>query len=218
MEYHEAANFLFDLQRYPSGKGTDSTRALLAALSDPHDDLTCIQIAGSNGKGSTARMVERVLRETGLDVGLFTSPHLNDVRERVRVNGRKITKEAFSEFIETIREHALDAASRGEAPTFFETNTALALWEFARQEVDVAVLEVGIGGRYDATSVVDPVASAVTAVTLEHTEMLGDTVEEIAHDKAHVAGTYPLVTAETGSTLDAICEVAGDVEIGRAHV
>jgi dihydropteroate synthase len=211
MEYHEAANFLFDLQRYPSRKGTDATRALLAALSDPHDDLTCIQVAGSNGKGSTARMVERVLRETGLDVGLFTSPHLNDVRERVRVNGRKITKRAFSEFIETIREHVFDAASRGDAPTFFETNTVLALWEFARQEVDVAVLEVGIGGRYDATSVVDPVASAVTAVTLEHTEMLGDTVEEIARDKAHVAGTHPLVTAETGDTLDAIREVAGDV-------
>jgi dihydropteroate synthase len=217
MEYHEAANFLFDLQRYPSGKGTDATRALLAALSDPHDDLTCIQIAGSNGKGSTARMVARVLRETGLDVGLFTSPHLNDVRERVRVNGRKITKGTFSEFIEAIREHVFDAASRGEGPTFFETNTVLALWEFARQEVDVAILEVGIGGRYDATSVVDPVASAVTAVTLEHTEMLGDTVEEIARDKAQVAGTHPLVTAETGDTLDAIREVAGDVvTVGNA--
>jgi dihydropteroate synthase len=211
MEYHEAANFLFDLQRYPPRKGTDATRALLGALSDPHDDLTCIQIAGSNGKGSTARMAERVLRETGLDVGLFTSPHLNDVRERVRVNGRKITKGAVSEFIETIREHVIDSASNGDAPTFFEANTVLALWEFARQEVDIAILEVGIGGRYDATSVVDPVASAVTSVTLEHTDMLGDTVEEIARDKAHVVGTHPLVTAETGDTLDAIREVAGDV-------
>lgn len=211
MEYYEAANFLFDLQRYPPRKGTDATRELLGALDDPHDELTCIQIAGSNGKGSTARMVERVLRETGLDVGLFTSPHLNDVRERVRVNGRKITKRAVTEFIDAVREYVLDTASRGDAPTFFETNTALALWEFARQDVDVAVLEVGIGGRYDATSVVDPLASAVTSVTLEHTDMLGETVEEIARDKAQIAGRYPLVTAETGSTLDAIRETAGDV-------
>ncbi|WP_248909595.1 dihydropteroate synthase [Halocatena marina] len=218
MEYYEAANFLFDLQRYPPRRGTDATRALLGELGDPHDELTCIQIAGSNGKGSTARMVEQVLRETGLDVGLFTSPHLSDVRERVRVNGRKITKRSLTEFIDTVREYVLDAASRGEAPTFFETNTALALWEFARQEVDIAVLEVGIGGRYDATSVVDPVASAVTSVTLEHTEMLGETVEEIARDKAHVAGEQPLVTTETGSTLDAIREVAGEVvTVGNAE-
>lgn len=211
MEYHEAANFLFDLQRYPPRKGLDATRALLGALDDPHEGLTCIQIAGSNGKGSTARMVERVLRETGLDVGLFTSPHLNDVRERVRVNGRKITKQAVAEFIHASHEHILDTASRGNAPTFFETNTALALWEFDRQDVDIAVLEVGIGGRYDATSVVDPIASAVTSVTLEHTEMLGETIEEIARDKAHVAGNHPLVTTETGSALDAIRETADEV-------
>ena len=128
MEYHEAANFLFDLRRYPSRKGVDATRRLLSHLGDPHEDLVCVQIAGSNGKGSTARMVERVLREAGLDVGLFTSPHLTDVRERVRVNGRKVTKAALTEFVETTHDHALDAAAKGDCPTFFEMNTALALW------------------------------------------------------------------------------------------
>lgn len=211
MEYYEAANFLFDLKRYPSRKGTEATRALLAALDDPHDGLACVQIAGSNGKGSTARMVERVLREADLSVGLFTSPHLTDVRERIRVNGRKITKGAITTFVDEISEYVLDASSRGATPTFFEIQTALALWEFARQDVDIAVLEVGIGGHHDATSVVDPVASAVTSVTLEHTELLGETREEIARDKAHVAGEKPLVTSESGSTLDAIREVADGV-------
>jgi len=132
-------------------------------------------------------MLERTLREAGLDVGLYTSPHLDDIRERITVGGHKITEAALVEFVEAIRPYVTDRAADGDSPTFFETLTALALWEFDRQDVDVAVLEVGIGGKKDATSVVDPVASAVTEVTLEHTGILGDTIDEIARDKAHVA-------------------------------
>jgi len=216
MEYHEAASFLFDLQRYPPGAELDATRALLAHLGDPHEEYAVVQVAGSNGKGSTARMVERVLREAGLDVGLYTSPHLSDLRERVRVNGRKVRKRAVVDFVEDARDHVLDAAAAGNAPTFFETLTALALSTFARQGCDVAVLEVGIGGRHDATSVAAPVASAVTNVSLEHTAVLGDTVTEIARDMAHVAGECPLVTATAGEALAAVREVAGDVlTVGR---
>ncbi|WP_135302220.1 dihydropteroate synthase [Haloarcula amylovorans] len=212
MEFHEAANFLFELRRFASRAGTDATQELLSTLDDPHESLRCIQIAGSNGKGSTARMVERTLREAGLDVGLYTSPHLDDVRERIRVNGRKVPEAALVEFVETVDPYITTSGAEGESPTFFETLTALAFWEFDRQDVDVAVLEVGIGGKYDATSVVDPVASAVTSVTLEHTHILGDTVAEIAHDKAHVASDdAPLVTGTTGDALDAVREVAGDV-------
>ncbi|MWG35191.1 dihydropteroate synthase [Halomarina oriensis] len=215
MEYHEAANFLFDLRRYPSREGLDATRALCEQLGNPQDDLVCVQVAGSNGKGSTARMVERTLREAGFDVGLFTSPHLSDLRERVRIDGRKVTKAATVEYVEAVREHALAAAAEGDCPTFFEATTVLALWAFARAEVDVAVLEVGIGGRYDATSVVDPLASAVTSVTLEHTALLGDTVAEIARDKAQVAGRSPLVTAATDDALAAVRdEVAEVVTVG----
>jgi len=212
MEFHEAANFLFELRRFDSRAGTDATRELLAALGDPQDGPRCVQVAGSNGKGSTARMLERTLREAGLDVGLYTSPHLDDVRERIRVNGRKVTEAALVEFVEAAREYVTDRGAEGAAPTFFETLTAFAFWEFDRQDVDVAVLEVGIGGKYDATSVVDPVASAVTSVTLEHTHILGDTVEEIATDKAHVApADRPLVTGTTGAALAAVREQAGDV-------
>ncbi|QSG10258.1 dihydropteroate synthase [Halapricum desulfuricans] len=212
MDFHEAANFCLELRRFPPRRETDATEALLAELGDPHEDLQAVQIAGSNGKGSTARMLESTLREAGLSVGLYTSPHLEDVRERITVDGRKIPKAALVEFVERIEPYVTERAAEGEAPTFFETMTVLALWQFARADVDVAVLEVGIGGRYDATSVVDPVASAVTSVTLEHTDLLGETVEEIARDKAHVApADAPIVTGATGSAREAIGSVAGEV-------
>ncbi|MEF8783428.1 MAG: dihydropteroate synthase [Haloarculaceae archaeon] len=212
MEFHEAANFLFDLRRFHLRPGTAATADLLDHLGNPHETLDCVQVAGSNGKGSTTRMVDSALREAGLSVGLYTSPHLDDVRERVRVDGRTLSKAALVEFVERVEEYATDRAADGDAPTFFETLTALALWEFDRQDVDVAVLEVGIGGRYDATSVVDPVASAVTSVSLEHTDVLGETAEEIARDKAHVApADRPLVCGATGAARAAIADEAGPV-------
>ncbi|MFC4449280.1 dihydropteroate synthase [Halorussus aquaticus] len=212
MDYHEAANFLFDLRRFRPKPGTESTAQLLAHLDDPHEGVEYVQVAGSNGKGSTARMTERALREAGLDVGLYTSPHFDDVRERIRVNGRKIPKSALAAYADSVRGYVTDRAADGEAPTFFEVMTGLALWHFGREDVDVAVLEVGIGGKYDATSVVNPVASAVTSVTLEHTGIIGETIEEIARDKAHVApADAPLVTATTGEALDAVRAQAGEV-------
>ncbi len=212
MDYREAANFLFGLRRYPPGEGIATTTDLLAHLDDPRLDLVCVQVAGSNGKGTTARMVESVLREAGLSVGLYTSPHLEDVRERIRVDGRPVSKRAVSAFVERTREYVTDRGAAGESPTFFETLTALALWEFDRRDVDIAVLEVGIGGRYDATSVVDPAASAVTTVALEHTDLLGDTIPEIARDKAQIAPDEgPLVTATTGEALAAVRDVADRV-------
>ncbi len=212
MRYDEAANFLLDLRRYRPKPGTDSTADLLAALGDPHEGPRYVQVAGSNGKGSSARMLESVLREAGLDVGRYTSPHLDDVRERVTVDGRRMSKAALTAFVEEVRPRVNERAADGDAPTFFEVVTAMALWQFGREDVDVAVLEVGIGGRFDATSVVDPVASAVTSVSLEHTGVLGDTVEEIARDKAHVAAdANPLVTGATGDALAAVREQAGEV-------
>ena len=212
MNFQSAANFCLELRRFPPRRGIDATRALLSELDDPHEGLSAVQIAGSNGKGSTARMLESTLREAGLSVGLYTSPHLDDVRERIRVDGRKIPKAEIVDFVEQARAYITDRAADGDAPTFFETLTVMALWHFARAEVDVAILEVGIGGKYDATSVVDPVASAVTSVTLEHTDILGDTIEEIATDKAHVTpADAPLVTGATGDAREAIRAVAGDI-------
>ena len=216
MEYHEAVAFLFDLRRYPPAVGVESTRRLLDRLGRPDEDLRVVQVAGSNGKGSTARMVECVLRKAGLEVGLFTSPHLDDVRERVRIDGRPVSKAAVAEFVERTEPHLTGRAADGDPPTFFETTTALSVWAFAREDVDVAVLEVGIGGRYDATSALEADVAAVTSVTLEHTDLLGDTVEAIARDTAAVAPRdRPLVTATTGAARQAIAAETAVRRVGE---
>ena len=212
MDYQAAVEFLFDLRRFRPRPGTASTADLLEHLGDPHEDVRFVQVAGSNGKGSTARCLERICREAGLSVGLYTSPHLEDLRERVRVDGRAIPRTSVRSFVAESAEYVTERAVEGRAPTFFETVTAMALWYFGQRDVDLAVLEVGIGGRYDATSVVDPVASAVTSVTLEHTGIIGETIEEIARDKAHVAPAgRPLVTATEGEALAAVEDVSGAV-------
>jgi len=214
MEYHEAVNRLEGLRRLRPKLGTETTASLLAVHDDPHEKLTAVQIAGSNGKGSTASILDSVLREAGLTVGLYTSPDLADLRERIRVQGEKIPEHEVAEFVRDTWPTIVDGIVEGDAPTFFEAFTAMALWHFEREDVDIAVLEVGIGGRYDATSVVDPVASAVTTVSLEHTDILGSTVEEIARDKAQVApGDRPLVTGATGEALETIREVTDVVTV-----
>ncbi|WP_434523074.1 dihydropteroate synthase [Halorubrum sp. AS12] len=211
MHYHEAAAFLFDLRRFSVKPGTERVEALLAHLGDPQEDVQFVQIAGSNGKGSTARMTESVLREAGLSVGLYTSPHLSALTERVRVDGREMTETAVADFVAEVRPWLIDRAAAGEPLTFFEVVTAMAVREFARREVDVAVLEAGLGGEYDATSAVDPAATAVTNVSLEHTAVLGDTIEEIARTKARIARPdAPFVTACDGEALDVVREVAGE--------
>ncbi|MFC6962452.1 dihydropteroate synthase [Halocatena marina] len=219
MEYHETVNTLERLRRLRPKLGTRTTASLLEHLGNPHEGMAAIQIAGSNGKGSTARVLDRILREAGLSVGLYTSPDLNDFRERVRVRGRNIPKREVVRFVEEAWPYIVDRAVEGDGPTFFEVCTALALWHFDRENVDCAVLEVGIGGRYDATSVVDPVAAAVTSVSLEHTDILGSTVEEIARDKAQVAPTdAPLVTGATGRALETIREEADVLTVGSTRV
>ena len=209
MHYHEAANFLFDLRRFSVKPGTERVEALLDRLDRPDAAVPCVQITGSNGKGSTARMTESVLREAGYSVGLYTSPHLSSLTERVRVDGRPMTESAVTAFVERVSPWLIEQAAEGEPLTFFEVVTAMALHEFARRDVDVAVLEVGLGGEYDATSAVDPVATAVTNVSLEHTAVLGDSVAEIARTKARIAAPdAPMVTACTGEALAVVRAVA----------
>jgi len=213
MHYHEAANFLFDLRRFSVKPGTERVAALLDRLGTPEEDLACVQIAGSNGKGSTARLTESVLREAGLSVGLYTSPHLSALAERVRVDGRPMTDAAIADFVAEVKPWLVDRAAAGEPLTFFEVVTAMAIHDFARREVDVAVLEVGLGGEYDATSAVAPVATAVTNVSLEHTSVLGDSIAEIARTKSRIAEPdAPMVTACDGPALDVVREVADEAD------
>ncbi|MFC7209120.1 dihydropteroate synthase [Natronoarchaeum sp. GCM10025321] len=218
MEYHESAEYLQSLQRRRPKLGTETTARMLSHLGDPQAEMDCIQIAGSNGKGSTTRMVESILRTTGADVGSFTSPGLNDFREQVQVNGGQIPKARVTEFVEQIEPCIGRLRADDDMPTHFEVLTALALYHFAAEDVDIAVLEVGIGGRYDATSAVDPVASAVTSISLEHTDLLGETIEEIARDKAQVApADAPLVTGTSGAALDAIRMETDVITVGGSN-
>ena len=214
MNYDEATNFLFDLRRFQVDPGTDAIRDLLAELGEPHEGVTFVQVAGSNGKGSVTRMVASVLRQTDRTVGTYTSPHFEDLRERVRVDGRTVPEAAVTEFVETVRPWLVDRAAAGEPLTFFEVVTALALWRFGEADVDVAVLEAGMGGKLDATSVVSPAAAAVTNVALEHTAVLGETTAEIAAAFAPVApADRPLVTAADGDARETLAAEAGDLAV-----
>jgi dihydropteroate synthase len=209
MEYHDALSLLRSLRRFQVHPGTDAVAALLDELdvSPP----PAVQIAGANGKGSTAAMVDAVLREAGLRVGRYTSPHLDDPRERVRVDGRPVPRATVTEFAERARPFLRDRAADGDPLTFFEALTALALYRFDRAGCDVCVLEAGMGGRDDATSVVDPVAGAVTSVAVEHAEVLGDLSEIAARQAAVAPADGPLVTGATGEGLAALERTGADL-------
>jgi len=188
--FQEALEALYGLERRKDKLGLDGTRALLHALGDPHLRFTAVHVAGTNGKGSVCALVERVLREAGYRTGLFTSPHLVDFRERIRVRGRWANRRRLERRLAQIQELA-----EGRERTFFEIATALAFDDFAARRVEIAVVEVGLGGRLDCTNVVVPVVTAITSIALDHTEILGDTLEKIAAEKAGIAKPgIPMVT------------------------
>jgi dihydrofolate synthase/folylpolyglutamate synthase len=180
----------------------DRMRALLAALGDPQDQFRAIHVAGSNGKGSTIAMISAMLRKCGYGVGEFTSPHLVDIRERICINGQRITK---NEFTESMKSLAKAATEIGERPTFFEAITAISFMHFATQAVDVAIVEVGLGGRLDSTNVIMPVLSVITEIQLDHTKILGDTLEKIAVEKAGIIKPgVPVITRQQQDDVDRV--------------
>lgn len=179
--YEQALEYLFARTNGPFKFGLERTIALLGELGDPHRSFRSLHIAGTNGKGSSVATAEALLRAKGLRVGAYTSPHLVDFRERIVVDGEWVSTDEVIEFVErwTPTVERLGA-------TFFEATTALAFAHFARAEVDVAVIETGLGGRLDSTNVIDPVAAGVTTIDYDHTEYLGDTLEKIAAEKAGI--------------------------------
>lgn len=177
--------------------GLERTRSLLVALGEPQRACPSIHIGGTNGKGSVAAMCARVLREAGLRTGLYTSPHLCDFRERIQVDGRPVAPETMARVAA-----GLHAAVDRIGPTFFEATTALAFGVFADQQVDMAVVEVGLGGRLDATNVIVPAVTCITNVSLDHADYLGATVEDIAREKAGIIKPdIPIHTSETGGPI-----------------
>lgn len=182
MTYRESVDFLYGLQKHGIKPGLDTILALLSDLGHPELRYPSVHIGGTNGKGSTAAMAASMFQASGYRVGLYTSPHLVDFRERIRVNGEQIPEAKVVSLTEQIR--ALRATPH--QPTFFEFTTALAFQYFAEECVDVAVIEVGLGGRFDATNVVNPAAVVITNVALDHQQYLGNTVAAIASEKAGI--------------------------------
>ncbi len=183
MTYDEAVATLEGALKFGMNPSLEPIAAMCAAMGEPQKRYRCIQVAGTNGKSSTTRMIAALLRAQGLRVGLYVSPHLVKYPERIEIDGRIVSDEAFAHGIEA----ALDAAARaGVQATEFELLTAAALWLFAQEGVDWAVLECGLGGRWDATSVVNPQVAVITGVALEHIAILGDTIEKIAGEKAAI--------------------------------
>jgi dihydrofolate synthase/folylpolyglutamate synthase len=199
LSYQAALDFLFP--RTTTVKfGLETTRALLRELGDPHLLYPTIHIGGTNGKGSVSTLVAEALRAAGWRVGLYTSPHLVSFRERVQVDGLPISEAAVVAWTER-----LAPLIRRRRATFFEATTAIALADFAARGVDIAVVEVGLGGRLDSTNVLTPLVSAVTRIERDHMKYLGDTLEGIAREKAGIAKPgVPFVIGETEPDLVAV--------------
>lgn len=191
MDFSEACDFLFSCANYEAQpahvynrKAFSLSRVhqLLFRLGDPHTDYPSIHIAGTKGKGSVAAMAESVLRAANYRAGLYTSPHLCDLRERFRVGEETISEAAFAEIVTMVSTHVEEI---GEI-TFFEVATVVAFEWFSRRQVDIAVLEVGLGGRLDATNVVRPAVCAITSISLDHVKLLGDSIASIAIEKGGI--------------------------------
>jgi dihydrofolate synthase/folylpolyglutamate synthase len=195
MNYQEAWGFLDNLQFFKIKLGLESMSQFLDSVGNPHRGLRFVHVAGTNGKGSVSTTLRTILTRAGYKVGLYTSPHLSCVRERFRIDERFISEEAFARQASAIR------AALGERQiTYFEFATALALLWFAEEQVDVAILEVGMGGRLDATNVIIPLVSVITNVSMDHEQYLGNTLAAVAFEKAGVV--KPKVPVVAGLAAD----------------
>ncbi len=210
MDYQTTLDHLYRLERFGIKLGLDNIRKLLSLLGDPHRNLKVLHVTGTNGKGSVSAYTASALQQAGYRVGLYTSPHLVRFNERIRVDGKPIADEDVLRIWSGMQPaiQAMTAARSIDHPTFFEVTTAMAFEYFREREVDVAVVEVGMGGRMDATNVVDGLVSVVTRVDLEHTEHLGKSVERIAREKVGIikpASRAVTVAQEALPVIEARC-------------
>lgn len=188
MNYQETVAYLYRALPMFSRTGADAikkdltnTRALCEKIGNPQHQFKTIHVAGTNGKGSVSHMLAAILRQNGYNTGLYTSPHLYDFRERIKVNGNMITEEFVTRFTEKMR-----SAIEEIQPSFFEITVAMAFEYFATQKVDVAVIETGLGGRLDSTNIIVPEVAVITNIGMDHMNILGDSIEEIAREKAGI--------------------------------
>lgn len=184
MTFNEALDYIHSLLKFGIHPGLSRMDTLLQILGNPHKNIKCVHVAGTNGKGSTSTAISNVLIEAGYNVGLYTSPYVTDFLERVQYNGKPIDEELFLQCVEIIKPEIEKMSEEGAQITEFEALTATAFLCFSKLNVDVLVLEVGLGGRLDATNVIPtPLVNVITSLSLDHTGVLGDTIEQIAFEK-----------------------------------
>ena len=195
--YQKSLDYLYSLEKFGMIFGLTQVEKILEAIGNPHTSVQSIHIGGTNGKGSTAAMMASILQQEGYRVGLYTSPHLIRFTERINVNGKEIEKEEVADLAGWMRER-IEAAGITPPFTFFDFTTAMALLYFSQKVVDLAILEVGLGGRLDSTNVVDPLLSIVTNVAKDHEDVLGKSILKIAGEKGGIIKKgRPFITAAT---------------------
>jgi dihydrofolate synthase/folylpolyglutamate synthase len=195
--YQKSLDYLYSLEKFGMIFGLAQVKRILDAIGNPHREIQAIHIGGTNGKGSTAAMMSSILQKEGYRVGLYTSPHLIRFTERIKVNGKEIEEEEVAALAGSMRKE-MEAAGVTPPFTFFDFTTAMAFSYFNRKLVDLAILEVGLGGRLDSTNVVDPLVSIITNIAKDHEAYLGKTILKIAGEKAGIIKKgRPLITAAT---------------------
>ncbi len=214
--YEQALAFWYSRINYeqrtpqPSDLKLDRMRALLSLLGNPHERLRILHVAGSKGKGSTSAMLAAILRQAGYRTGLFTSPHLCQVEERIQVDGQLITPAELTALLDEVRAAIEGDSPQSQAildPTFFEVTTALGFLHFVRRRVELAILEVGLGGRFDSTNVCQPLVAIITSISFDHTRQLGNRLASIAMEKAGIVKPgRPVVSGATGLEARAVIE------------
>jgi len=218
MNYNEVVDLIDTTVKFGCKPGLERTEKLLELLGNPHKKLRVIHVAGTNGKGSTAAMLASILSSAGYRTGMYISPHLFRNTERMTIDGIEITEEDFAEYATQVLSMVRLMGEKGlEEPTQFEMYTAMAFLYFERKKVDFAVVEVGLGGRFDATNAAEPLLSVITSIGYDHKDVLGDTIEKIAYEKAGIikegsmAVMYPQPYPEASAVIETVCREKGAI-------
>ncbi|MDU7252774.1 MAG: folylpolyglutamate synthase/dihydrofolate synthase family protein [Clostridium sp.] len=211
MDYKEAREYIQSKAKFGSNLGLERTEKLLELLKNPHKRLRCIHIAGTNGKGSTTAMISAVLKEAGYKVGMYTSPYIEEFEERIQINNYNIPKDDFSHIITKVANVVEKVENMGYGnPTEFEIITVAMFYYFCLKKVDFAVIEVGLGGRLDSTNVLEPILSIITSISYDHMNILGETLEKIAYEKAGIIKKASVIAypqkKESEKIIEKVCK------------
>ena len=205
MDFKESLDWLYSFEKYGMRLGLERIKFLCEKLRNPQDCFNVIHVGGTNGKGSVCKFLESILIEAGYNVGVYTSPHLHHISERIIVNKKNISEDELVKIIEKLKPIVKELQEKNDNPTFFEIITSIAFEYFKNKKIDIAIVEVGLGGRFDATNIVKPIISVITNVSLEHQNILGKKIEDIAFEKAGIIKkNTPVVTAAKNSALKVI--------------